>query len=111
MTPNAHIPTDLLTPLGAYLRLRDGAAASFLLESVEQGRLGRHSFIGSGTRLVGFEEAEALEQPVVGYLARFIPVATLAIAAVTVLVAAAIAAYFPARQAANIDPLIVLKAE
>ncbi len=69
MTANAHIPTDLLTPLGAYLRLRDGAAASFLLESVEQGRLGRHSFIGSGTRLVGFEEAEALGEPVVGYLA------------------------------------------
>ena len=63
------IPTDLLTPLGAYLRLREGAAASFLLESVEQGRLGRHSFIGSGTRLVSFEEAEALGEPVVGYLA------------------------------------------
>jgi len=63
------IPTDLLTPLGAYLRLREGAAASFLLESVEQGRLGRHSFIGSGTRLVSFEEAEALDAPVVGYLA------------------------------------------
>ena len=43
------ITTDLLTPLGAYLRLREGAAASFLLESVEQGRLGRHSFIGAGT--------------------------------------------------------------
>jgi anthranilate synthase component I len=63
------IPTDLLTPLGAYLRLREGAAASFLLESVEQGRLGRHSFIGSGTRLVTFEEAEELDAPVVGYLA------------------------------------------
>ena len=63
------IPTDLLTPLGAYLRLREGAAASFLLESVEQGRLGRHSFIGTGTRLVGFEEAEELGEPVVGYLA------------------------------------------
>jgi anthranilate synthase component 1 len=63
------IPTDLLTPLGAYLRLRQGAAASFLLESVEQGRLGRHSFIGSGTRLVTFEEAEELDAPVVGYLA------------------------------------------
>jgi anthranilate synthase component I len=63
------IPTDLLTPLGAYLRLREGATASFLLESVEQGRLGRHSFIGSGTRLVSFEEAEALDAPVVGYLA------------------------------------------
>jgi anthranilate synthase component I len=63
------IPTDLLTPLGAYLRLRAGASASFLLESVEQGRLGRHSFIGSGKRLVTFEEAESLDQPVVGYLA------------------------------------------
>ena len=64
-----HIPTDLLTPLGAYLRLRRDAAASFLLESVEQGRLGRHSFIGSGTRLVSFEEAEEIDEPVVGYLA------------------------------------------
>jgi anthranilate synthase component 1 len=63
------IPTDLLTPLGAYLRLRAGAPASFLLESVEQGRLGRHSFIGSGSRLVTFEEAESLDEPVVGYLA------------------------------------------
>ena len=69
MTPQAHIPTDLLTPLGAYLRVREGAAASFLLESVEQGRLGRHSFIGSGSRLVTFEEAEELDVPVVGYLA------------------------------------------
>jgi anthranilate synthase component 1 len=63
------LSTDLLTPLGAYLRLREGSTASFLLESVEQGRLGRHSFIGSGTRLVSFEEAEELEEPVVGYLA------------------------------------------
>ncbi len=66
---SAPIPTDLLTPLGAYLRLRAGATASFLLESVEQGRLGRHSFIGSGSRLVSFEEAETLGEPVVGYLA------------------------------------------
>jgi anthranilate synthase component I len=63
------IPTDLLTPLGVYLRLREGAGASFLLESVEQGRLGRHSFVGSGSRLVTFEEAEWLDAPVVGYLA------------------------------------------
>jgi anthranilate synthase component 1 len=69
MTPTAHIPTDLLTPLGAYLRLREGTAASFLLESVEHGRLGRHSFIGSGSLLVSFEEAESLDAPVVGYLA------------------------------------------
>ena len=69
MTPTAHIPTDLLTPLGAYLRLRESGSASFLLESVEQGRLGRHSFLGAGSRLVSFEEAEALDEPVVGYLA------------------------------------------
>ena len=62
------ISTDLLTPLGAYLRLRQGGRASFLLESVEQGRLGRHSFVGCGSRLVSFEEAEACGQPVVGYL-------------------------------------------
>jgi anthranilate synthase component 1 len=69
MTPDTRISTDLLTPLGAYLRLRAGAAASFLLESVEQGRLGRHSFIGSGARLVSFEEAERLGAAVVGFVA------------------------------------------
>src|SRR3954465_1174063 len=62
------ISTDLLTPLGAYLRLREGGRASFLLESVEQGRLGRHSFVGCGSRLVSFEEAESCGQPVVGSL-------------------------------------------
>ena len=62
------IATDLLTPLGAYLRLREGACAAFLLESVERGRLGRHSFVGCGSRLVGFDEAETLGEPVVGYL-------------------------------------------
>ncbi len=67
--PPAEISTDLLTPLGAYLRLRGEGRSSFLLESVEQGRLGRHSFIGSGSRVVSFEEAEALDEPVVGYLA------------------------------------------
>jgi anthranilate synthase component I len=72
------IPTDLLTPLGAYLRLRDGSRGAFLLESVERGRLGRHSFVGRGSRLVSFEEAETLGEPIVGYLgydavARFEP--------------------------------------
>jgi len=65
----ATITTDLLTPLGAYLRLRGMGAASFLLESVERGRLGRSSWMGAGSRLVTFEEAERLELPVVGYLA------------------------------------------
>jgi anthranilate synthase component 1 len=62
------VSTDLLTPLGAYLRLREGSRASFLLESVERGRLGRHSFVGSGSRLVDFTEAEACGLPVVGYV-------------------------------------------
>jgi anthranilate synthase component 1 len=62
------IATDLLTPLGAYLRLRRDAGGSFLLESVERGRLGRYSFVGSGSRIVSFEEAERLGEPVVGYL-------------------------------------------
>jgi len=69
MTPSATITTDLLTPLGAYLRLRGMGAASFLLESVERGRLGRSSWMGAGSRLVTFAEAESLELPVVGYLA------------------------------------------
>jgi anthranilate synthase component 1 len=69
MTPTHVLPADLLTPLGAYLRLRGTDGGSFLLESVERGRLGRNSFVGSGGRLVTFEEAELLGVPVVGYLA------------------------------------------
>ena len=71
MTPIASIPTDLITPLGAYLRLRAAGNPSFLLESVEQGRLGRYSFIGTGARVVTFDEAEqevAAGNVVVGYL-------------------------------------------
>src|SRR5437763_10231334 len=66
--PETVIATDLLTPLGAYLRLRPGARGAFLLESVERGRLGRYSFVGRGSRLVSFDEAETLGEPVVGYL-------------------------------------------
>jgi anthranilate synthase component 1 len=70
MTATADIATDLLTPLGAYLRLREraGVRGTFLLESVERGRLGRYSFVGCGSRLVSFAEAETLGEPVVGYL-------------------------------------------
>src|SRR5207244_5413900 len=68
MNTTALIPTDLVTPLGAYLRLRGLGTASFLLESVEQGRLGRYSFVGCGSRLVSFDEAETAAAPVVGYL-------------------------------------------
>jgi anthranilate synthase component I len=68
MTPTTAIPADLLTPLGAYLRLRGEGGGSFLLESVERGRLGRNSFVGRGSRLLGLEEAETLDLPVVGYV-------------------------------------------
>ena len=71
MTIATDIHTDLVTPLGAYLRLRGRGSASFLLESVERGRLGRHSLVGCGSRLVAFAEAErevAAGRPVVGYL-------------------------------------------
>ena len=68
MNPIATITTDLLTPLGAYLRLRGMGRASFLLESVERSRLGRSSWMGAGSRLVAFEEAESLGLPVVGFL-------------------------------------------
>jgi anthranilate synthase component 1 len=71
MNATTVVSTDLLTPLGAYLRLRRNQAdgnGSFLLESVEHGRLGRHSFVGAGSKLVGLAEAEALGVPVIGYL-------------------------------------------
>ena len=42
---------DLETPIGAFLRLDDGATRAYLLESVEGGeRLGRYSFLGVGPR-------------------------------------------------------------
>jgi anthranilate synthase component 1 len=71
MNATTVVSTDLLTPLGAYLRLRHNQTESrgaFLLESVEHGRLGRHTFIGAGSKVVDFAEAEALGEPVVGYL-------------------------------------------
>jgi anthranilate synthase component I len=68
MTIAPDIATDLVTPLGAYLRLRREGRAAFLLESVERGRLGRHSLVGSGSHLCYAAEAEACGEPVVGYL-------------------------------------------
>jgi anthranilate synthase component I len=62
------IATDLITPLGAYLRLREAGRASFLLESVERGRLGRYSLVGCGSRIYSLEEAEAGGEAVVGYV-------------------------------------------
>jgi anthranilate synthase component I len=66
VTTTTEIPTDLVTPLGAYLHLRAQAPHAFLLESVERGRLGRHSFVGCGTRVCTLAEAEQEAQPAVG---------------------------------------------
>ncbi|MDR9392351.1 MAG: anthranilate synthase component I [Trueperaceae bacterium] len=50
LTPiHQEVLADLETPLTAYLKL--ASAPSFLLESAEQGRLARYSFIGVGERL------------------------------------------------------------
>jgi anthranilate synthase component 1 len=68
MTVSSALHTDLLTPLGAYLNLRGEGRGSFLLESVDQGRLGRYSLVGCGSRLVDLAEAEASGEAVVGYL-------------------------------------------
>jgi anthranilate synthase component I len=59
---------DLETPIGAFLRLDDGATPAYLLESVEGGeRLGRYSFFGVGPRrLLEVRDGRALiqERPV-----------------------------------------------
>jgi anthranilate synthase component I len=68
MTTAIDTATDLLTPLGAYVRLRSRGRGAFLLESVERGRLGRFSFVGCGSRLCSLVEAEESGEPVVGYL-------------------------------------------
>ncbi|MGZ8707999.1 MAG: anthranilate synthase component I family protein [Gaiellaceae bacterium] len=69
MTIAPDIATDLVTPLGAYVRLRREGLAAFLLESVERGRLGRHWLVGCGARVCSRAVAAAWGEPVVGYLA------------------------------------------
>src|SRR5262249_36542949 len=46
------LPGDLLTPVAAYLRLRE-LGPGFLLESIERGQqVGRYSFLGAGCEAV-----------------------------------------------------------
>ena len=65
MTTERHtheLPADLITPVGAYLRLREALGApAFLLESVERGeQVGRYSFLAAGLPAVDtLEEAAA----------------------------------------------------
>ena len=58
MNPITVIATDLVTPLGAYLRLRPGGEASFLLESVKRGRR-RDSFVGTARAWSGSRRQDA----------------------------------------------------
>jgi anthranilate synthase component I len=55
------LPADLLTPVGAYLLVREALGApAFLLESVERGeQVGRHSFLAAGC-----EVTDSLDQAV-----------------------------------------------
>ncbi len=51
------LPADLLTPVGAFLRIRHRGPA-FLLESVERGQqVGRYSFLGAGCRQLPLDAA------------------------------------------------------
>jgi anthranilate synthase component 1 len=51
------LPGDLLTPVAAFLRIRERGPA-FLLESVERGQqVGRYSFLGAGCRLLSLAAA------------------------------------------------------
>jgi anthranilate synthase component 1 len=59
------LPADLLTPVGAYMRLREEfGAPSFLLESVERGeQVGRYSFLGAGgSETADLDEAVAFSK-------------------------------------------------
>src|SRR5689334_5198224 len=59
------LPADLVTPVGAYLRLREALGApAFLLESVERGeQVGRYSFLGAGAPLTDdLDEAVAFSR-------------------------------------------------
>ena len=63
MTSFHAIPADLHTPLGTYLRLRESAGGSFLLESVVGGeRFGRYSFIGLPARIRASSTAARLSE-------------------------------------------------
>src|SRR5215208_7241250 len=55
------IVDDCETPVSAFLKLRDGGPC-FLLESAEQGRLGRYSFLGFRPRaLLRYADGELRE--------------------------------------------------
>ena len=61
------LPADLLTPVGAYLLLREALGTpAFLLESVERGeQVGRHSFLAAGC-----ETTDSLEEAMISARAR-----------------------------------------
>ncbi len=46
------IMADLETPVSAYMKISKGQSYTFLLESVEQGEIGRYSFLGSNPSII-----------------------------------------------------------
>ena len=59
----AELPGDLVTPVGAFLRLAAHSPSAFLLESVEGGeRLGRWSFLGCDPWTTHVEEGTTVER-------------------------------------------------
>ena len=55
------VTADLLTPVLAYLKIRNTGSNHFLLESVEgKGRLARYSFIGKNPRKVFYNRDKNL---------------------------------------------------
>jgi anthranilate synthase component 1 len=65
------LPADLLTPVGAYLRLRE-LGPGFLLESIERGQqVGRFSFLGAGCEIVDGAPDGDLFAPVRDALGRY----------------------------------------
>ena len=70
------LPADLLTPVGAYLRLRH-LGPGFLLESVEGGQqVGRYSFLAAGCERVDLDLAD-LDDPFAPLRALLAPLAEL----------------------------------
>jgi len=67
------VVADFLTPVSAYLRLRDASPYAFLLESVEGGeKLARYSFLGSDPFLV-LSTGDTQPPPVAGVEHRHYP--------------------------------------
>ena len=82
------IPSDLETPVGAFLKLADGAPHAFLLESIEGGAArGRYSVIGTEPDLIWRCRSGAAERARAPDLTAFEPETAPALASLRALIA------------------------